>query len=118
MGTNRQARPGNIGEVRDIVLSIGQTVLRSGGVVRSIANWGVFSLPRSVTAHQKTHVRGHYFVMRFDSTSATQTTMRNTLKLDPRMVRSAFVRLAGADGKLENTAKFGEVMWSQATGRA
>lgn len=112
-----QARPGNITEVKDIVLSSGQLVLRNGGVIRSIANWGVFSLPRPLTRHQARHTRGHYFVMRFDGSAAAQNAVRTTLALDPRMLRTAFVRL-GNDKKLENSAQFGEILWSAAYDRS
>lgn len=112
-----QARPGNINEVKEIVLTSGQLVLRNGGVIRSIANWGVFSLPRPLSAHQARHTRGHYFVMRFDGSATAQNAVRTTLALDPRMIRTAFVRL-GDDRKLENTARFGEILWSQAYERS
>ncbi|KAL1895620.1 hypothetical protein Sste5346_005089 [Sporothrix stenoceras] len=107
------ARPGHLQEVRDIVLTSGQQILRNGGVIRSIANWGVFSLPAPLSAHQARHTRGHYFVMRFDCSVAAHDAVRNTLKLDPRMLRTGVVRL-GDDRKLENTARFGEILWSQA----
>ncbi|CAK7205341.1 hypothetical protein SEUCBS139899_008111 [Sporothrix eucalyptigena] len=111
------ARPGNINEVREIVMSSGQLVLRNGGVIRSIANWGVFSLPTAITKHQARHFRGHYFVMRFDGSAKTHDAVRNTLKLDPRMIRTAFVKL-GNERSLQNMARFGEVMWTQAYERS
>ncbi|CAK7266443.1 hypothetical protein SEPCBS57363_002090 [Sporothrix epigloea] len=113
------ARAGNINEVKEIVLSSGQLVLRNGGIIRSIANWGVFSLPRPLSRHQALHTRGHYFVLRFDGSIQTHDAVRNTLKLDPRMIRTAFVRLGGPHNtKLEQTARFGEIMWSQAYERS
>lgn len=92
-------------------------MLRNGGVIRAIANWGVFSLPRPIAQHQALHTRGHYFVMRFDSSSAAHDVVRSTLALDPRVIRSAFVRL-GDDTRLENTSRFGEILWSQAFDRS
>ncbi len=87
-------------------------ILRRGGVIRSIANWGVFSLPRPVTRGQMRHTKGHYFVMRFDAASSVQADVKTTLALDPRVVRSTSVKLG--DGRLESTAKFGDILWESA----
>lgn len=80
-------------------------------MIRSLGNWGVFSLPRTVSRHQMRHHNGHYFAMRFDSSSATQEAVRSTLALDPRVVRSTSVKLG--DGKLETLSRFGKVEWDQ-----
>jgi ribosomal protein S6 len=84
-------------------------VLRNGGVVRGVANWGVFSLPRAISKHQTRHTRGHYFLMRYDASVGTHDEVRSNLRLDPRIIRSAHVKLG--DGKLETTARFGDVKW-------
>ncbi len=77
-------------------------VLRAGGVVRGLANWGTFMLPRRVRAHQATHAAAQYFVMRFDARGGAQTELRRVLRLDPRLVRFSVVRLgrslAGSGG--------------------
>ncbi|KAH7140829.1 Squalene/phytoene synthase-domain-containing protein [Dactylonectria macrodidyma] len=102
-------RPGNLGEVKEIAQTVGSLVLKNGGVVRGIANWGVFSLPKPISVHQMKHSHGHYFVMRYDSSTQVHTDIRNTLRLEPRMIRSAHVKLG--DGKLETIARFGPPKW-------
>ena len=81
-------------------------------MVRDVANWGVFLLPRSVSRAQQNHVRGHYFCLRFDAAADVQRAVKSTLQLDPRVIRSASVRLG--DGKLESTSRFGEILWEGA----
>ncbi|KAM7190992.1 Ribosomal protein S6 [Naviculisporaceae sp. PSN 640] len=103
-------RPGNLAEVKEIVLTAGQLVLRNGGVIRDIKNWGVFSLPRPVSKHQARHLKGHYFVMRYDCGIKTHEEVRKTLAVDPRMIRAANVKLG--DGKLTTLSKFGEIPWN------
>jgi ribosomal protein S6 len=67
------------------------------------------ALPKPITRHQIQHKKGHYFAMRYDSGANTHAEVRNTMRLDPRVVRSAHVKLA--DGKLETLAKFGGPKW-------
>lgn len=57
------------------------------------------------------HYNGHYFVLRYDAASKTQEQVRNTLALDPRVVRSTSVKLG--DGKLSSLSKFGTVEWTK-----
>ena len=84
-------------------------ILESGGVIRGYTNWGPFQLPRRTRIHQATYTTGHYFVMRFDSSGAAQYRLRNTLALDPRMIRHSVVRLGE---KLEDIVKVeGKVLW-------
>lgn len=92
-----------------IVLAAGQLVLRQGGVIRDIANWGTFTLPKPVSRHEMRHTRGHYFVMRFDAGVRTQDEISRNLRLDPRMIRTSSVKLG--DGRLETLSKFGKVPW-------
>jgi ribosomal protein S6 len=84
-------------------------VLNNGGVVRGLSNWGVFALPRPVSVHQMRHTHGHYFVMRYDSSTQTHHELRAALRLEPRMIRSAHVKLG--DGKLETLSRFGAPKW-------
>lgn len=86
-------------------------MLRNGGVVRGIANWGVFSLPRPISIHQMRHTNGHYFVMRYDASAKVHQDLRNTLRLEPRMIRAAHVKLG--DGKLETLSRFGPPKWKE-----
>ncbi|KAI1456716.1 ribosomal protein S6 [Annulohypoxylon moriforme] len=103
------ARPGNLAEVKEIVLTAGQLILQQKGVIRGISNWGVFLLPKPASVHQMRHHQGHYFAMRFDSSVATQDAVRNMLALDPRMIRHSSVKLG--DGKLETMSRFGAPQW-------
>ncbi|KAK7728365.1 mitochondrial ribosomal small subunit component [Diaporthe eres] len=105
-----QVRPGNLAEVKEIVLAAGQLVLRNGGVVRSVDNWGVFALPRAVSKNQALHHNGHYFAMRYDASAAAQGIVRRTINLDPRVIRSTSVKLG--DGKLESLSRFGQISWA------
>lgn len=84
-------------------------MLRQGGVIRDIANWGTFTLPKPVSRHEMRHTRGHYFVMRFDAGVRTQDEISRNLRLDPRMIRTSSVKLG--DGRLETLSKFGKVPW-------
>ncbi|KAL2021762.1 hypothetical protein VTK56DRAFT_6705 [Thermocarpiscus australiensis] len=102
-------RPGNLAEVKELALTAGQLILRQGGVIRDIANWGVFLLPRPVSKNQARHTRGHYFVLRYDAGIRTHQAVTSTLAVDPRVIRAGGVKLG--DGKLETLSKFGPVQW-------
>jgi len=78
-------------------------VLTNGGVVRGINNWGVTLLPKRVRKHQATHDKGHYFLMRFDCDAPTQKIVRDTLGVDPRLLKFSVVKLG--NGKLEDISK-------------
>ncbi|EAA33667.1 ribosomal protein S6 [Neurospora crassa] len=102
-------RPGNIAEVKELVLTAGKLILNQGGVIRDIKNWGTFLLPRPISTNQQRHNRGHYFVMRYDASIATHEEVRRTMKADPRVIRTANVKLG--DGKLETLSRFGAIPW-------
>ncbi|KAK3937983.1 ribosomal protein S6 [Diplogelasinospora grovesii] len=104
-------RPGNLAEVKEIVLTAGQIILRQGGVVRDIKNWGVFMLPRATSRHQVRYTRGHYFVLRYDAGVSTHEAVRSTLAVDPRVIRAAGVKLG--DGKLETLSRLGPINWKK-----
>jgi len=75
----------------------GTTILEAGGVIRGLTNWGTFLLPKPKRKKdQGTFHRGHYFVMRFDSSSKAQHSMRRNLGNDPRLLRYSVVRMSGA----------------------
>jgi ribosomal protein S6 len=95
--------------VKEIAQTVGSLVLKNGGVVRGLANWGVFSLPKPISVHQMKHTHGHYFVMRYDAAAKVHHDVRNTLRLEPRMIRAAHVKLG--DGKLASLARFGPPKW-------
>jgi small subunit ribosomal protein S6 len=88
-----------------IARTAGSLILRSGGTIRGIKNWGVFSLPKRTRKHQAQYTDGHYFIMRYDASSKTQDDVRKTLGLDPRMIKFSSVKLG--DGTLESLSKIG-----------
>ncbi|KAI1172962.1 37S ribosomal protein Mrp17 [Nemania sp. FL0916] len=104
-------RPNSLAEVREIVLAAGQLVLKQKGVIRGLANWGEFSLPKATTLNAMRHTTGYYFAMRFDSSVATQEEIRKILRSDPRMIRHSSVRLG--DGKLATMSRMGGVSWNK-----
>ncbi|KAH8668196.1 37S ribosomal protein-like protein Mrp17 [Tricladium varicosporioides] len=105
-------RPGNLLEVKEIARTAGQLILRSGGTIRGLNNWGVFSLPKRTRKHQAQYTQGHYFVMRYDANSAIQDNVRTTLGLDPRMIKFSTVKMG--DGTLESLARIGgDVKWDK-----
>ncbi|TVY83470.1 37S ribosomal protein MRP17 [Lachnellula suecica] len=105
-----QVRPGNLAEVKEIARTAGSLILRSGGTIRGIKNWGVFNLPKRTRKHQALYTNGHYFIMRYDSSSKIQDDVRTTLGLDPRMIKFSSVKLG--DGTLESLSKIsGDVDW-------
>lgn len=78
-------------------------------MIRDIANWGVFHLPRAVSLNQTRYTKGHYFVMRYDAGISAHQAVIRTLRVDPRVIRAGGVKLG--DGKLETLSKFGAVQW-------
>lgn len=109
MLTTTQVRTGSITEVKEIAQTVGSLILNNGGVIRGLSNWGVFTLPRPTSVHQSRHTHGHYFVVRYDASGAVHADVRKTLRLEPRMIRSAHVKLG--DGKLSSIARFGAPKW-------
>jgi small subunit ribosomal protein S6 len=95
-----------------IARTAGSLVLRQGGTIRGIKNWGVWSLPKRTRKHQAQYHEGHYFIMRFDGWSRIQDEVRMTLGLDPRMIKFSSVKLG--DGTLESLSKIGgEIPWGE-----
>lgn len=94
-----------------IARTTGALILKSGGTIRGIKNWGIFALPKKTRKNQQQHQDGHYFIMRYDASSKTQDDVRTTLGLDPRMIKFSTVKLG--DGKLESISKIsGKIPWS------
>ncbi|EEQ90293.1 30S ribosomal protein S6 [Blastomyces dermatitidis ER-3] len=104
-------RPGSVQEVREIARVTGLQILYSGGVIRGLTNWGPFRLPRPITKHQTKYSTGHHFIMRFDSSSAVQQSVRRTLGLDPRMIRFSVVKLGDKLEEIKDVS--GRVEWNQ-----
>lgn len=53
--------------------------------------------------------------MRYDASAKIHDTVRSTLRLEPRMIRAAHVKLG--DGRLNTTAKFGAPLWHSKFGQ-
>jgi len=105
-------RPGNVNEVKEIARTAGSLILRSGGIIRGLRNWGIFTLPTVTRKHQAIYREGHYFIMRFDASSKIQDEVRQTLGLDPRMIKFSSVKLG--NGKLESMGKIGgRILWNE-----
>ncbi|KAG4441271.1 hypothetical protein IFR05_003262 [Cadophora sp. M221] len=105
-------RPHNLMEVKEIARTAGSLILRNGGTIRGIKNWGVWSLPKPTRKHQARYDEGHYFIMRFDASSKIQDDIRKTLGLDPRMIKFSSVKLG--DGTLEKTSRIGgTIPWKE-----
>lgn len=66
-------------------------------------------LPKPVVSAQMKYKTGHYFVMRYDASSKAHMNMRSTINLDPRVIRTAHVKVG--NGKLETLAKYGAIKW-------
>lgn len=93
-----------------ICRTAGTQVLRSGGVVRGITNWGPFRLPKPVSKHQARHTMGHHFIMRFDASGPAQQAVRRTLGLDPRMIRFSVVKMGTKLDDIKNVP--GKAEWN------
>lgn len=105
-------RPNALAEVKEIVQTTGQLILREKGVIRGLSNWGIFALPRATSAHQMRHSTGHYFALRYDASVATQRNVARVLRTDPRMIRHTMVRLG--DGKLDGSvSRIGAIGWQR-----
>jgi len=105
-------RPGNLAEVKEIARTAGSLILRNGGTIRGLKNWGVWSLPKKTRKHQAQYTDGHYFIMRYDASSKIQDDVRKTLGLDPRMIKFSSVKLG--DGTLASISKLGgEIVWRE-----
>lgn len=94
-----------------IVSAAGKKILGSGGVIRALDNWGVFPLPRAHSRkNQPRQYNGHYFVMRYDTSTQTQRDVMQSLRLDQRVIRSTSVKLG--DNKLSTMSRFGQIDWT------
>ncbi|KUJ22042.1 37S ribosomal protein-like protein Mrp17 [Mollisia scopiformis] len=108
-------RPGNLLEVKEIARTAGALILRNGGTIRGIKNWGVWSLPKKTRKHQAQYTDGHYWIMRYDASVSCSKEVRMTLGLDPRMIKFSTVKLG--DGTLSSLSKLGgDIIWRE--GRA
>ncbi|KAK4992267.1 hypothetical protein LTR66_001245 [Elasticomyces elasticus] len=106
-------RPGDINIVKELVKSTGTQILNAGGVVRGITNWGIFQLPKPRRHHGVLYNRGHYFIMRFDSSPRTQHMVRKTLHSDVRMLKYGFVKMGSTLEQIKDVG--GKAEWPKST---
>jgi len=71
----------------------GNTILQRNGVIRHIVNLGVLQLPQKIRAFKTSHVDGHYFLLRFYAGPYVIQDIKQSLKLDPRLLRVNVVKL-------------------------
>jgi len=97
------ARVNSMGEVRDIVRTMGLIIIRTGGVVRRMDWLGQQFLPKVMGKHQQLHIAGQHFSILFDSSAKVQSDLYEVLKIDPRMIR---VSMLNAGRTLKDLSKF------------
>merc|ERR1712025_277984 len=96
-------RPGKVAEVKEIATSVGSLILRNGGVVRGISNWGVFSLPRPISVHQMKHTRPllcHALRLEYQSPRGHSKQHETGASHDPRDTRQVGRRAVGEHGQV------------------
>jgi small subunit ribosomal protein S6 len=96
------------------VRAAGHLILKEGGVVRGLTNWGTFYLPKPTRRQGITHAEGHYFILRFDSSPKTQHTVRKILKLDPRMIRFSVVGMGSTLEEIKDLTGHADFMGKRA----
>ena len=79
--------------LREIARTAGATVINNGGVVRGVQDWGARMLPKPIKKYQQTNEEGRYFLMWFDTNPRVQKDVSITMKLDPRVLRHAVVKI-------------------------
>ncbi|KAK3815297.1 MAG: 30S ribosomal protein S6 [Benniella sp.] len=85
--------------LKDLVKQTSLIVMNKGGVVRSLKPLGEKQLPYRIRKHQEYHVQGFQWTMHFDSNPSAITELNKRLKVDPRVLRHAVIRLGS---KLED----------------
>ncbi|KAK9463858.1 uncharacterized protein V1516DRAFT_668880 [Lipomyces oligophaga] len=85
------ARAGSMSELRDILRSVGMSIITSGGVVRRVDFMGRQFLPRVTGKYQQLHIAGHHFLVAFDSSPRVQHDILQYLLVDPRMLNISIV---------------------------
>lgn len=80
-------------EAKELATTIGKLIIQNRGVVRRILPVGNKLLPKIIKKDQEQHFQGYHFLMLFDSSAAVQSEILRTLKRDPRVIRSAIVKM-------------------------
>ncbi|KAI0790841.1 ribosomal protein S6 [Abortiporus biennis] len=81
-----------ITHIKNLVRQTASHVLKSGGVVRKLDSWGTRSLPQRIKAGNTVHNFADYWAMDFDTSPATVNSLRNLLRVDPRVLRSTVIK--------------------------
>lgn len=71
----------------------GTIILKSGGVIRGITNWGPFLLTKPKVRAQILQDSGHHFIMRYDCSPEANRAVQKTVAIDPRTLRCGVVKL-------------------------
>ncbi|KAG4300710.1 hypothetical protein PCANB_002957 [Pneumocystis canis] len=79
--------------LRELVKTLGSTIINKGGIIREFEDWGNMILPKKIKKYQEIHYEGHHWTMLFDSNPQTQLEINKILKLDPRIIRHSIIKL-------------------------
>ncbi|KAF9542888.1 hypothetical protein KI688_006204 [Linnemannia hyalina] len=85
--------------LKDLVKQTSLIVMNKGGVVRNLKPLGEKQLPYRIRKHQEHHVQGYQWLMQFDANPTVVNELNKRLKVDPRVLRHAVIRLGS---KLED----------------
>ncbi|KAF9413086.1 hypothetical protein BGZ94_000834 [Podila epigama] len=91
--------------LKDLVKQTSLIVMNKGGVVRHLKPLGETDLPYRIRKHQEYHVQGYQWLMQFDSNPSVVAELNKRLKVDPRVLRHAVIRLGS---KLEDVVASAE----------
>ncbi|KAK5773559.1 mitochondrial 37S ribosomal protein bS6m MRP17 PWA37_003023 [Arxiozyma heterogenica] len=80
-------------EAKELLTSIGKTILSNRGLIRSIIPIGIEQFSSVLKKNQTKYYRGYRFVMLFDSSVGVQSEINRILKKDPRLIRSSIVKI-------------------------
>ncbi|KAF8580447.1 hypothetical protein K439DRAFT_1356839 [Ramaria rubella] len=79
--------------IKELVKTCATHVMDSGGVVRSLNNWGTRVLPNRMHRHQQWHTIGDYWTMHFDTSPRVLHALNRRLRKDPRVIRWTMTKL-------------------------
>ncbi|KAF8976735.1 hypothetical protein BGZ46_008028 [Entomortierella lignicola] len=91
--------------LKDLVKQTSLIVMNKGGVVRNLKPLGEKRLPYRIRKHQEYHMNGYQWLMQFDANPTVVNELNKRLKVDPRVLRHAVIRLGS---KLEDVVASAE----------
>ncbi|CAN6659051.1 small ribosomal subunit protein bS6m [Trichomonascus vanleenenianus] len=83
-------------DVMEVCRHVGKLIVNNRGVIREINNMQLRPLPKIVNKDRQSHILGHHFSMKFDSSAGVQREVVRALRNDPRVLRCLLVK-DGAD---------------------